>query len=109
MSDISQILSPITRADFNSASLNGTYQSLNGAGFEDTVKVLKIYNTSDVLVDLSFDGVTPHDVVPAGSAFILDMQTNRDYLGASWQGKQNQIVYGLGSAGTGTIYIVGYR
>ena len=82
---MSDRLSAIEMAVFNSSGLTGTLSALNGSGsytiytgdgFQDAIKVLKIYNASNVGLTLSFDGVTPNDFIPAGSHMILDIQTN---------------------------------
>ncbi len=44
----------VIKAEFNPASLTGTYQPMNGVGFSDTIKILKIYNPSTtVSIDVS--------------------------------------------------------
>jgi hypothetical protein len=102
----------IPRAVFNTASLTGSYQALNGSGFSHEIKMLKIYNAGNVGIDISYDGVNDHDYYPAGSTFILDLQTNHATESNSscgeLRGRQGQIIYGKGSAGAGNLYIIGY-
>ncbi len=117
----SQFLQAVEMAVFSSASMTGSYQALNdsgsyliyeGNGFQAPVKMIKILNQTTQDVTLSFDGTTANDFVPAGSAFILDCQTNHSdnssYGSGTLNGRQGQIIYGLGTAGTGSIYIIGY-
>lgn len=102
----------ITRAVFNTASLTGSYASLNGAGFSDDIKILKIYNGGTNGIDISYNGSVDHDYFPAGATQIIDLQTNHaDESGAAGtlNGKKGQIIYGKGTAGTGNLYIIGYR
>lgn len=103
----------ITRAVFNTASLPGSYGTLNGTGFSDDIKILKIYNGSTVGIDVSYDGVTDHDYFPAGSTLILDLQTNHSDNASNGSGTLNgrkgQIIFGKGTAGVGNLYIIGYR
>ena len=103
----------ITRADFNSASLTGSYASLNTTGFSDDIKVLKIYNASNTLFDISYDGITAHDVFPAGATIIMDLQANHAdnsaYGAGTLGGRKGQIIFGKGTAGVGTLYIIGFR
>ena len=104
----------ITRAVFNTASLTGTYAALNGTGFSNDIKVLKIYNGSNVGVTISYDGgVTDHDFFPAGSTQILDLQTNHADNASNGSGtlygRLGQILMGKGSIGVGNFYIIGYR
>src|SRR4249920_763307 len=74
------------KAQFDAATLTGTYQIINGAGtqsdvaqigFSDSVKILKIYNPSaSVSIDISLDGINDHDFIPPQSTLIIDFQTN---------------------------------
>lgn len=104
-------LSAIPLTTYDTSGLTGTYAALNGSGVEQSLKVLKMYNASDVLVTLSLDGTTDHDVIPAGGTFVLDIQTNSHGWGGSnghWAIRNGQIIYGKGSAGAGNLYIIGY-
>jgi len=101
-------------AIFDTSSLTGTYQALNGSGFGDNIKMLKIYNASDTGITISYDGgTTPHDFIPALSTFILDLQANHGTFASTGagtlNGKSGQVIQGKGSAGTGNLYISGYR
>ena len=102
----------IPRAVFNTATLTGSYQALNGTGFSSEIKVLKIYNGGTTGVDVSYDGITDHDYFPAGSTQILDLQTNHycnsAYSSGQKVGQKGQIIYGKGTAGAGNLYIIGY-
>lgn len=103
----------ITRADFNTASLTGSYAALNGTGFSDDIKILKIYNGGTGDIDISYDGVTPHDYFPAGATIIIDLQTNHSDNSSNGagtlNGRKGQIIYGLGTAGVGILRIIGFR
>ena len=85
---------------------------MNGSGFASPVKVIKIYNGGTDGVTISLDGVTDNDYFPPGSTFILDCQTNHAdnsaYGAGTLNGAQGQIIYGMGTAGTGNFYISGY-
>lgn len=103
----------IPMATFASASVTGSYQSLNGSGFGDDIKILKVYNGSTLGITISYDGVTDHDFWPAGATLIIDLQTNHSdnsaYGAGTLNGRKGQIIYGKGTAGTGSLYISGYR
>lgn len=104
-------LSAIPLTVYDTSGLTGSYAALNGTGVEAPLKVLKMYNASDVLVTISLDGSTDHDVIPSGGTFILDVQANgHGWNGGnhSWRIRDNQIIYGKGSAGAGNLYIIGY-
>lgn len=97
---------------FDTSSLTSDYQSLNGTGFITSIRLLKMINNSTSDLTISYDGVNDNDIVPAGSAFILDLQANHEtnsaYGMGAYGGRKGQIVYGKGSAGTGNFYIIGY-
>ena len=102
----------ITRAVFNTASITGSYAALNGTGFSDPIKILKVYNGGSNGVDISYDGTTDHDYFPAGSTQIIDFQANHPAQSGGdgiLNGQKNQIIYGKGTAGTGNLYITGYK
>lgn len=104
----------VLKAAFNPASLNGSYQALNGTGFSDTVKILKIYNPSTtVSIDISLDGVNDHDFICPLGTLIVDFQTNH-YDGPIYgTGTLNvaagQILWGKTAESPTYLQIVGYR
>lgn len=101
----------IPMVSFDTAGLTGTLAALNGTGTTQSLKVLSMYNASDVDVTLSLDGTTDNFIMPAGGTLILDCQTNSDGKGTGrgrWNVPKGQIIYGSGSAGTGLIYTMGW-
>ena len=112
----------VEMAVYNTAGLTASYAGMNlaasyliytGDGFPDSIKILKYYNGSNVGITISYDGVTRQDYLPPGATQITDLQSNHAdnsaYGSGTLNGAQGQIVYGKGSAGTGSLYIVGYR
>jgi hypothetical protein len=103
----------ITMVVFDTATLTGTFEPLNPTGFSDDIKIFKIFNGSTVGVTISYNGVTPNDFYPATSTLIVDLQTNHEDTSNTGSGtlggRKGQIVWGMGTAGTGNIYIIGYR
>lgn len=104
----------VLKSQFNPASLTGSYQALNGTGFSDTVKVLKIYNPSTtVSIDVSFDGVNDHDFIPPLGTLIIDFQANHYdgpiFASGTWNIARNQILWGKTAEQSGYLQIVGYR
>jgi hypothetical protein len=98
---------------FDLTTLTGTFQPLNGAGFSDNIKMLKIYNGSGVGVDISYDGVNKHDFWPSGATLIFDFQTNHNdnppYGSGTLNGRAGQIIYGRTSTTAAQLNIAGYR
>jgi hypothetical protein len=103
----------ITANSFDLTTLTGTFQSLNGSGFSDDIKVLKIYNGSGVGVDISFDGVNKHDFWPSGATIIIDFQANHAnnsaYGSGTLNGRKGQIIYGRTSTTSTQLQIAGFR
>ena len=104
----------VLKAQFNPASLTGSYQSLNGTGFSDDCKILKIYNPSTtVSIDISLDGVNDHDFIPPLGTLIVDFQTNHSDgpgygMGTLYIAKY-QILWGKTAEQPTYVQIVGYR
>jgi hypothetical protein len=101
---------PITMTSIDSSTLTGAgYQAINGpGGLPQPCTMLKIVNNSTVLVTISWDGTTNHDVAPLGSIVIYDFQSNSQPSGDLSAAKKGTIIYVNGSAGTGLIYLVGF-
>lgn len=104
----------VLKAQFNPASLTGTYQALNGSGFSDTVKILKIYNASTTAsIDISLDGVNDHDFIPPLGTLIIDFQTNHYdgpiYGTGTLNVAKGQILWGKTAEQSTYLQIVGYR
>lgn len=113
----------VLKAQFNPASLTGTYQVINGAGtqsnvsqvgFSDTVKILKIYNPStSVSIDISLDGINDHDFIPPQGTLIVDFQTNHYdgpiYGTGTLNVAQGQLIWGKTAAQSTYLQMIGYR
>jgi hypothetical protein len=104
---------PILSADFNTASLTGSFQPLNGSGFSDNLKMLKVYNGSGVGIDISYDGINKHDFWPAGATIIFDFQTNHNchppYGSGTLYGRAGQIIWGRTAVSPTFLNMSGYR
>lgn len=104
----------ITRADFNPATLTGSYAAMNGSGFSDDVKIMQIYNGSTTLgIDVSLDGINPHFVIPPLGTLVIDFQANHAdnsaYGAGTLNGRKGQIIYGKTLANPTFCFISGYR
>lgn len=113
----------VLKAQFNPASLTGSYQPMNGAGtqsnvltvgFSDNAKILKIYNPSTtVSIDVSLDGVNDHDFIPPLGTLIVDFQANHKTESSFGSGTLSvgagQIIFGKTAAQPTYLQIVGYR
>jgi len=104
----------VTKAVFNPASLTGTYQAMNGSGFSDNVKIMKLYNGSTtVSIDISLDGVNNHDFIPPMGTLIVDFQAGHADKSAYGAGtlyvRKGQILYGKTAESPTFLQIIGYR
>jgi hypothetical protein len=104
----------IPAVSFDLAGLSGTFQPLNGSGFGDDIKILKVFNANTTTgVDISYDGVTKHDYWPPGATIIIDLQTNHADNSSSGagtlNGRKGQIIWGRTSTTSTQLQIAGYR
>lgn len=103
-------LQAIPLAIFDAAALTANFQPIYAGGLPAPLAVLRINNTSNTDIIISYDGVTEHDYILANTEFQLFAQLNSQ--------PNNQVMYiASGSllavkfakiAGNGDIYISGY-
>lgn len=104
----------VIKSVFDPSTLTGTYQAMNGNGFSDPVKILKLYNGSTtVSIDISLDRVNNHDFIPPLGTLIVDFQTNHYSAPSFGTGtlnvRQGQILWGKTAESPNFLQIVGYR
>ena len=99
---------PIEMESINSAALTGGFDAINPNGLEHSCFMLRVINDSDTDVTISFDGVVDHDYLPAGELLQIDVQPNLQRGGSTAGIRQGTVIYVLGAAGTGLIYVTGY-
>jgi len=97
----------ILRTEIASSVITSSYAAINPGGLPEACSLVYIVNDSTDAVDVSYDGVNPHDIVPAHTTRELPIASN------SYPNSINNFAIGLtvyvaGSAGTGNIYLVGY-
>ena len=114
MSDELSRVQCVLKSQFDPSTLTGSYQTMNGTGFSDTVKIMKLYNGSKtVAIDISLDGVNDHDFIPPLGTLIVDFQTNHYdgpiYGAGTLSVAVGQILYGKTAAQPTFLQIVGYR
>jgi hypothetical protein len=84
-------------AQFDPATLTGTFQPMFPNGFADNIKILEVYNGGDVAIDVSYDGVNLNAVWPAQATLIVDLQTNHSgnppYGSGTLNGRSGQNVW----------------
>ena len=88
----------------NSAAFTGAYQAL-GTPLGYNSFLMKMVNASNITVTVSIDGVTDHDICPAGSFYLYDEGSNASREGGLTVSKGTQ-VWVKGAAGVGNVYLV---
>lgn len=89
----------------DSATFTGAYQTL-GTAITHAASIVKIVNNSTVLVTVSVDGTTDHDILPANSFTLYDVTSDSPSNRSDVFWKAGTQVYVKGSAGTGSVYLV---
>ncbi len=99
---------PSTSRD--SATFNNTFQGLSAAGgILGATVLLRIINASNTFVGVSYDGVTVHDCVLAGSVLELNFQTNSQPSNMVAALPKGTNVYVIGAAaGVGFVFLATY-
>lgn len=98
----------VTRGTLAGSSLTSSYQAINSTPFAGACFRVAIYNTTNAAVDISYDGATDHDVVPAASFIVIDAQTNAQPSGYVALFKKSLTVYVKGASAAGSVYVSGY-
>lgn len=106
MGSLQQRLYPNPLSSINSASFTGSYQLL-GTTLPNACRIIKLTNNSNVAVTISWDGVTDHEILPAGSFVLLDASANKENSGICEISQGTQFLV-KGSAGTGSVYLSSY-
>lgn len=108
-----QYFQAIPVGQLDPAALTGSFQAVFASGFENPVKIFKMFNGSGVDVDVSYDGVNVHDVLPAGGTLIVDLQANHScnppYGSGTYVGRLGQNVWLRSSSRGDWITIGGYQ
>lgn len=104
----------VPKAEFDVTTLTGSFQSMNGNGLADEIKILKIYNPSTTAsIEVSLDGVTPHDFIPPLGTLIVDFQANAYQAPSYGMGilrmAKGQILWGRTAPHPSYLQIIGYR
>lgn len=95
---------------FDATTLTANYQPIYAGGLPHSLAFLRINNASAVDIIISYDGITDHDYIFAGSTFELPAQMSSQ--------PRNQVMYipkgyilsvrFAKLAGLGEIYVSGY-
>jgi hypothetical protein len=95
---------PETLRSIDSATFTGAYQAL-GTALTHNAVLAKFVNNSNILITVSWNGVSDHDVIPAGSFALYDITANKpDSTPGFFIGKGTQF-YVKAAAGVGLVYL----
>ena len=83
------------------------YKPINTSGLPHACFQFTISNGSSVSVFASYDGVTNHEIIPSGSVVSHPLQTNAQPNTSIANLAKGTVVYVLGAAGTGSVYLSG--
>lgn len=96
------------RGTLNSTGFDNTYQAL-GVPLPHSACIVKIVNDSAVNIDISTDGVTDHDIVPANGYLVYDLRTNHgDFIDFALQAGTQFTAKGAAPS-TGLVYLVTWK
>lgn len=98
----------VTRTSLAGMSLSGTYQAINTSGLGEACFMIRLVNTTNGAVDVSYDGTNDHDVIPLTSYIEVSGQTNAQPQGWTAVFAKGQKIYVKGSAAAGSVYLSAY-
>lgn len=101
---------PITAVGINANVLGGAvYLPINAGGLTQTCIQTRIWNRSNIAINISWDGVNLNDYIPAGGDITYQFLSTRDSGIYTPVVTKGQIFYALAAAaGVGFIYVSGY-
>ena len=98
---------PIPLQSFDSSTFTGDYEVLGT--LTQPCRIIKFTNNSNLLVTISWDGTTDHEILPAASFVLLDGSANKQGdFAAGFQVGQSFWLKGADSGGSGLVYLSGY-
>lgn len=100
---------PITAEWINANILGGAVYFPINTGLPKTCIQVRIWNKSNIAIDLSWDGVNLNDYIPAGDTITYQFFSTRDSGIYTPVVTKGQIFYASAAApGVGFIYVSGY-
>lgn len=89
-------------------SITGSFVAF-GAAMPAPIRILKISNTTDADIYISYDGTTVQDAIPASSGMVLDITTNKSQDVGAFIG-QGVVVYlkYVSAPTSGNVYLSAY-
>ena len=89
-------------------SLSTSYAAV-GSGFINPIRIFHLQNLTDANIVYSFDGVTDHGVIAAGSFLLLDVTANKTIVDGEFISRGTVIsvatIAGETAVSTGNVYL----
>lgn len=100
----------IPMISFDSATLSGTYQTLNPLGIPEACYMIRLINKSNVDIIISYNSVDNNDYILAGTTVELTSQPNSQTTESAIFLGRGGIVYlkQATAPGVGLVYLAGY-
>lgn len=96
------------RRELAAAAIGAIYGPI-GSAFARPVRILKLVNTTNECLDVSFNGKGEHDVLPANSFVLYDLTSNKINSEGAFL-KAGQVIYVRSTSGvvptSGSVYEV---
>jgi len=83
-------------------SITGSYATI-GTAFDNPIRMLKVTNTTDVNILVSFNGINDKDIVAANSAYVYDYASNKSTQSGFAEQSAGERVYIKAESGLPTI------
>lgn len=89
-------------------SISGSYAAIGGA-LANPSRILKITNTTDADMIISYDGTNNHEIVPTASAVVFDFCSNQTFQNGAFLA-EGTIIYvkQVSAPSKGSVYVSTY-
>lgn len=85
-------------------SISSSYAAI-GTPFANPIRMITIYNATDVTLTFSYDGTNDHGIVPTATILPYEYCANRSDQGGYMFQAEGTTVYVKGAPSTGSVYI----
>jgi len=92
---------------YDASGLKGAWEVVH-PGLPEQLIYIRYYNDSDIVIKVSYDGSTAHDILIDGTNHTVNFQTNSEQTNRMCVLAKGTKIYMYGAQGTGNVYIVGY-
>jgi hypothetical protein len=106
MGPLSSTIYPEVLRSLDTSTLSGGFLPV-GSPLVNPCRIIKFTNLSNVNLIISWDGVTNHDILPAGGFVLYDIATNHE-TSAPFDVSAHTQFYVSAAAGVGLVYISAY-